>query len=104
MAVFPTVTPKAQAAVTSRPMSNGVATEQVDDQNVKLTKREVEVLSLVVQGKSSKEVADELFVSKRTVDFHLANIYDKLHVTNRVQAFRRATRLGLIPYEVQLVD
>ncbi len=78
--------------------------EQAEDQNVKLTKREVEVLSLVVQGKSSKEVADELFVSKRTVDFHLANIYDKLHVTNRVQAFRRATRLGLIPYEIQLVD
>ena len=104
MAVFPTVTPKAQAAVTNRPMSNGVQAEQAEDQNVKLTKREVEVLSLVVQGKSSKEVADELFVSKRTVDFHLANIYDKLHVTNRVQAFRRATRLGLIPYEIQLVD
>ena len=45
-----------------------------------------------------------LFVSKRTVDFHLANVYDKLHVNNRVQAFRRATRLGLIPYEAQFAD
>lgn len=104
MAVFSTVTPKAAAAVTSRPLSNGVGPSHGDDQAVKLTKREVEVLTLVVQGKSSKEVADELFVSKRTVDFHLANIYDKLHVTNRVQAFRRATRLGLIPYEAQLAD
>ena len=105
MAVFGTVTPKAAAAVTSRPMSsNAVPASHADDQSVKLTKREIEVLTLVVQGKSSKEVADELFVSKRTVDFHLANIYDKLHVTNRVQAFRRATRLGLIPYEAQFAD
>ena len=67
-------------------------------QSVKLTKREVEVLTLVIEGKSSKEVAELLFVSKRTVDFHLANIYDKLNVTNRVQAFREATRRGLIPF------
>lgn len=71
---------------------------------VKLTKREIEVLTHVIQGKSSKEVAETLFVSKRTVDFHLANVYDKLHVNNRVQAFRRATRLGLIPYEAQFAD
>ena len=72
------------------------------DRSVKLTKRELEVLSLVIEGKSSKDVADELYVSKRTVDFHLANIYDKLQVSNRVQAFRRATRLGLVPLEASL--
>ena len=66
---------------------------------VRLTKREIEVLSLIAQGHSSKEAADSLYVSKRTVDFHLANIYDKLQVSNRVQAFRAATRLGLIPFE-----
>jgi len=66
---------------------------------VRLTKREIEVLSLIAQGHSSKEAADVLYVSKRTVDFHLANIYDKLQVNNRVQAFRAATRLGLIPFE-----
>lgn len=66
---------------------------------VRLTKREIEVLSLIAQGHSSKEAADNLYVSKRTVDFHLANIYDKLQVNNRVQAFRAATRLGLIPFE-----
>jgi DNA-binding NarL/FixJ family response regulator len=67
------------------------------DISVRLTKRELEVLTLVIEGKSSKDVADALYVSKRTVDFHLANIYDKLQVGNRVQAFRRATRLGLVP-------
>jgi len=66
---------------------------------IRLTKREIEVLSLIAQGCSSKEAADSLYVSKRTVDFHLANIYDKLQVNNRVQAFRAATRLGLIPFE-----
>lgn len=71
--------------------------------SVRLTKRELEVLMLVVEGRSSKDVADVLYVSKRTVDFHLANIYDKLQVSNRVQAFRRATRLGLIPLEATLV-
>lgn len=65
-------------------------------QSVKLTKREAEVLQRVIEGKSSKDVADELFVSKRTVDFHLANIYSKLAVTNRLQAFREATRRGLL--------
>jgi DNA-binding CsgD family transcriptional regulator len=72
-----------------------------DERSVKLTKREIEVLSLIIEGRSSKEVADLLFVSKRTVDFHLANIYDKLQVSNRVQAFRRAASLGLIPFDTQ---
>ncbi|MBC8103770.1 MAG: response regulator transcription factor [Cytophagales bacterium] len=67
---------------------------------IKLTKREIEVLCLVIEGNSSKEVADQLYVSKRTVDFHLANIYHKLSVTNRVQAFREATRRGLIPFSI----
>lgn len=74
--------------------------ESRHDEPIKLTKREIEVLSLVIEGRSSKEVADLLYVSKRTVDFHLANIYDKLQVTNRVQAFRRAVRLGLISGEM----
>lgn len=66
---------------------------------VRLTPTEVRVLSLIAQGYSSREAADRLVVSKRTVDFHLANIYDKLNVKNRVQALRSATRLGLIPFE-----
>ena len=81
-------------------MSEANINQTRHDEPVKLTKREIEVLSLVIEGHSSKEVADLLYVSKRTVDFHLANIYDKLEVTNRVQAFRRAVRLGLISGEM----
>lgn len=66
---------------------------------VRLTPTEVKVLSLIAQGHSSQEAANSLVVSKRTVDFHLANIYQKLQVNNRVQALRAATRLGLIPFE-----
>lgn len=73
-----------------------------EERMIKLTKREIEVLTLVIEGRSSKDIADALYVSKRTVDFHLANIYEKLQVSNRVQAFRRATRLGLIPIETVL--
>jgi len=65
----------------------------------RLTPTEVKVLSLIAEGHSSKEAAELLVVSKRTVDFHLANIYDKLQVNNRVQALRMATRLGLIPFQ-----
>lgn len=63
---------------------------------VRLTRRECEVLKLVSKGMGSQEVADALFVSKRTVDFHLARVYDKLHVHNRLQATNAAVRLGLI--------
>ncbi|MCW3060643.1 MAG: ATP-dependent transcriptional regulator, MalT-like, LuxR family [Capsulimonas sp.] len=68
-------------------------------QIMKLTKRELEILTHVMQGKQSREVADILFLSKRTVDFHLSNIYTKLDVTNRVQAFHKASKLGLLAEE-----
>lgn len=77
-----------------------MAAEPQDENHVErvvsLTKREIEVLSLVLEGKSSREVATALVCSKRTVDFHLARIYEKLQVSNRVQAMRRAAVLGLV--------
>jgi DNA-binding CsgD family transcriptional regulator len=63
---------------------------------VRLSKREIQVLSLESSGETSKEVAARLFVSRRTVEFHLANIYEKLGVNTRLQAFLCAARLGLI--------
>lgn len=64
---------------------------------IQLTEREIEVLRLILEGKSSKEASIVLCCSKRTVDFHLARIYQKLDVSNRVQAMRRVAVLGLIP-------
>lgn len=62
--------------------------------NDKLTKREIEVLALIAEGKSSAEVAALLFIAKRTVDFHLFNIFNKFEVKNRIQALRVAHREG----------
>lgn len=74
-----------------------------DLESITLTKREIEVLILVVEGMTNAEIAVVLFVKKRTIDFHLFNIYNKLQVSNRVQAFRKAARLGLIPFDQQFM-
>ncbi len=76
-------------------------TERSISEQARLTRREVEVLFLVANGFSTKEVADRLCLAKRTIDFHLSNIYEKLSVTNRVQAFRAAARMGLVAVEPQ---
>jgi len=68
------------------------------ERRARLTKREIEVLNLVAQSLSNQEVANALLIKKNTVDRYLANIYNKLQVNNRVQAFRMATRLGLLPF------
>lgn len=70
--------------------------QRVQKQKEELTATEQKVLEQIAQGKTSKEAADKLKISKRTVDFHLANIYDKLQANNRVQAIRAAMRLGLV--------
>ena len=50
------------------------------------SEREKEVIDLLVQGKSNKQIALQLKVSNRTVEFHLSNIYSKLGVSSRTEA------------------
>ena len=64
-----------------------------------LTERELEVLQLVARGLSNQEIADELFVSERTVRTHVSNILGKLHLANRTQAALYALREGLARLE-----
>lgn len=61
-----------------------------------LTAREREVLQLLAQGLRNKEIASRLVVSERTVNFHLAHIYQKLNVSGRTEALSKALELGLI--------
>jgi len=64
-----------------------------------LSPREDEVLRLVSQGATNKEIADSLFISENTVKTHLRNIMDKLHLANRSQAAAYAVKRGLVPYD-----
>jgi DNA-binding NarL/FixJ family response regulator len=61
-----------------------------------LTAREQQVLSLLARGLRNKEIAARLIVSERTVNFHLANIYQKLNVSGRTEALSKALEQGLI--------
>ena len=62
-----------------------------------LSKRELDVLSLLAQGLSNQEIASKLFVSLSTVKTHLQNLFEKLDVKRRTQAVEKARRLNLIP-------
>jgi DNA-binding NarL/FixJ family response regulator len=62
-----------------------------------LTRREVEVLRLVADGRTNREVARELFLSPRTVEMHVSNVIAKLDCRSRADAARRAAELGLLP-------
>ena len=60
-----------------------------------LTEREVEVLRLVATGKSNLQIAEELFISARTVARHVSNIFTKIDVLNRTEAAAYAARHDL---------
>jgi two-component system nitrate/nitrite response regulator NarL len=62
----------------------------------KLTPREIEVLELVVQGRTNKEIGESLCLAENTVKNHLRNILAKLHLRNRAQAAAYAVREGLV--------
>ena len=62
-----------------------------------LSERELEVLRLTAKGYTNKAIGAQLAISDRTVQGHLAKIYDKLHAAGRTEAVMRAVTLGLIP-------
>jgi DNA-binding NarL/FixJ family response regulator len=63
---------------------------------LRLTKREREVLAVAAEGLTAREIAERLGVRERTVTTHLARIYGKLGVGNRLAALRMAARSGLV--------
>jgi len=64
-----------------------------------LTDREVMVLDLLAQGLSNQEIAQELCISKHTVNTHVSNILSKLHLASRTQAALYAMKKGLVSTE-----
>ncbi len=61
-----------------------------------LTNREIEILQLIVEGMTNKEIASTLVISENTVKIHLRNILLKLHLKNRIQAAVHAVRQGIV--------
>lgn len=77
------------------PMSSQIARRVVDSfhnpvpdekEEMKLTERESEILALLSQGHSNKEIADKMSVTVSTVRTHLSHVYEKLHVRSRTEA------------------
>lgn len=67
-----------------------------DDIGIPLSPRERQVLGLVAEGLSGKEIAERLFITERTVRFHITSIFNKLGAQNRAQAVAIANRLGFL--------
>jgi len=62
-----------------------------------ITPREHEILGLIAEGLSNREISERLFVSENTVKTHSSRVFDKLGVSRRVQAVLKGRELGLIP-------
>lgn len=85
------------------PLSPRVARKILDDvpddvnlQANPLSERETEILNLIALGMSYRAIADDLDISPNTVRVHIANIYEKLATTCKVEALNRARQLGII--------
>ena len=108
--VLKTTSPEALAKAVQTVMAGGlyldseVASAMGESQHIEdLSPREREVLLYAARGLSSKEVAIHLFISERTVQTHLASIYDKLGAHNKTEAMLLALKHGVLTLE-ELID
>ncbi len=81
---------RARIALPGMPSRDGVAA-------LGLTPREHEVLMLVAQGRTNRQIGESLYISPKTASVHVSNILAKLDVTNREDAATAARRLGVVP-------
>jgi NarL family two-component system response regulator LiaR len=73
------------------------APDTVRQESLGITARELEILNLVAEGLSNREIAAQLFVSENTVKTHCARAFDKLGAARRTQAVQRGKEYGLLP-------
>ena len=86
----------AQLAATMLDEVRRLAVPSPAEEDRVITKREEEVLQLIADGCSTPEVAEQLFISQKTVKNHLASIYQKLDARDRTQAVLQAVRMGIV--------
>ena len=89
------------ASTLMRHMRSGATAEQPKKGEPPVSRRELDVLRLMGQGKSNRQIADKLAISERTVKFHVSSILSKLDVKNRTAAVLKATQDGILSNSVQ---
>src|ERR1044071_1149288 len=86
---------QAQDVIFKKYSQNVTRKKQREDQ-IKLTKREVEIIKLIAEGLTSQEMADKLFISPRTVETHRANLMKKIGVKNAIELVKKAEQLDVL--------
>jgi DNA-binding NarL/FixJ family response regulator len=80
----------------TRQVLNAVSTEPVRSPESELSDRELEVLGCLARGRTTAQIASELFISENTVKTHVRHILEKLEASNRAEAVSKAIQLGII--------
>ncbi|MBI9051586.1 MAG: response regulator transcription factor [Anaerolineaceae bacterium] len=91
--MLPSVTAKVMAEFSRLSQAKPKVDEQLIDA---LSAREIEILQLIAQGDSNKQIAEKLFIAEGTVKNHVTNILSKLGVKDRAQAVIRSKNLGIL--------
>jgi DNA-binding CsgD family transcriptional regulator len=90
--------PKEKIVFTEAPVkTEAFAPNETKREDLGLTRRELEILQLISQGMSNREIAQKLFVSENTVKTHSSRVLDKLGAKRRTQAVQLGKEFGLIP-------
>ncbi len=93
------ITPKVKTVIIEKQVfaSPGFVLNEAELNRLRLSTRELEVLQLMADGLSNRQIAERLFVSLNTIKTHTSNLFLKMEVERRTQAIEMAKRLGLIP-------
>ena len=91
--------PKEKIVFKESPVQIGqpLALNEVKREDLGITRWEFEILALISQGMSNREIAEKLFVSENTVKTHSSRVFDKLGAKRRTQAVQLGKEFGLIP-------
>lgn len=76
--------------------SQNVTRKKTREEEISLTKREIEIVRLIADGLTSQQMADRLFISPRTVETHRANLMKKMSVKNAIELVKKAQQLDLL--------
>jgi DNA-binding CsgD family transcriptional regulator len=79
------------------PAGGSFVTDDKKREDLGITRREIEILELIAQGMSTREIAGKLYVSENTVKTHSSRVFDKLGAKRRTQAVQLGREFGLLP-------